>query len=90
MAQVTATADTRPMREQLVEMLIIVLALVVLAFKAEELARHDDTVKRYNDLLEKTAIEKQQTDKRIDELEQQIRLLRTDMQIMQYGYESTE
>ena len=78
------------MREQLVEMLIIVLALVVLAFKAEELARHDDTVKRYNDLLEKTAIEKQQTDKRIDELEQQIRILRTDMQIMQYGYESTE
>ena len=78
------------MREQLVEMLIIVLALVVLAFKAEELARHDDTVKRYNDLLEKTAIEKQQTDKRIDELEQQIRVLRTDMQIMQYGYESTE
>ena len=90
MAQVTATADTRPMREQLVEMLIIVLALVVLAFKAEELARHGDTVKRYNDLLEKTAIEKQQTDKRIDELEQQIRVLRTDMQIMQYGYESTE
>lgn len=90
MAQVTAAADTRPMREQLVEMLIIVLALVVLAFKAEELARHGDTVKRYNDLLEKTAIEKQQTDKRIDELEQQIRLLRTDMQIMQYGYESTE
>lgn len=78
------------MREKLVEMLIIVLALVVLAFKAEELARHDDTVKRYNDLLEKTAIEKQQTDKRIDELEQQIRILRTDMQIMQYGYESTE
>lgn len=78
------------MREKLVEMLIITLALVVLAFKAEELARHDDTVKRYNDLLEKTAIQKQQTDARIDELEKQIRVLRTDIYIMQYGYESAE
>jgi hypothetical protein len=78
------------MRETIIEMLIIVLALVVLAFKFEELARQDETVKRYNALRDKTAVEKLQTDRRIDELEQQIRVLKQDMYIMQYGYESAE
>ena len=67
---------------------IIIIAALLIVFKVEELARHDETKKLYNDLVEKAAIEKQQTDAKIKELEKEIRILKTDIYIIQYGYET--
>jgi hypothetical protein len=69
-------------------MFLIIIAALIIVFKVEELARHDDVIKRYNDLQEKAAIEKQQTDAKIKELEKEIRILKQDIYIIQNGYES--
>ena len=74
--------------KDLIKMFLVIIAALIIVFKVEELARHDDIIKRYNDLQEKVAIEKQQTDAKINELEKQIRILKTDLYIMQNGYES--
>ena len=74
--------------KDLIKMFLVIIAALIIVFKVEELARHDDIIKRYNDLQEKAAIEKQQTDAKINELEKQIRILKTDLYIMQNGYES--
>ena len=74
--------------KDLIKMFLVIIAALIIVFKVEELARHDDVIKRYNDLQEKAAIEKQQTDAKINELEKQIRILKTDLYIMQNGYES--
>ena len=76
------------MTDYLRKLLLIIIAALIIVFKVEELARHDDVIKRYNDLQEKAAIEKQQTDAKIKELEKEIRILKTDIHIIQYGYES--
>ena len=76
------------MTDYLRKLLLIIIAALIIVFKVEELARHDDVIKRYNDLQEKAAIEKQQTDAKIYELEKEIRILKTDLYIMQNGYES--
>ena len=62
--------------KDLIKMFLVIIAALIIVFKVEELARHDDVIKRYNDLQEKAAIEKQ------------IRILKTDLYIMQNGYES--
>ena len=76
--------------KDLIKIFLVTIAALIITCEFLDMARADDTRRAIKDQAEKTAIEKQQTDKRIDELEQQIRVLRTDMQIMQYGYESTE
>ena len=74
--------------KDLIKMFLVIIAALIIVFKVEELARHDDVIKRYNDLQEKAAIEKQQTDAKIKELEKEIRLLKQDIYIIQNGYES--
>ena len=76
--------------KDLIKIFLVTIAALIITCEFLDMARADDTRRAIKDQAEKTAIETQQTDKRIDELEQQIRVLRTDMQIMQYGYESTE
>ena len=76
------------MTDYLRKLLLVIIAALIIVFKVEELARHDDVIKRYNDQQEKTAIEKQLQDERINELEKQIRILKTDLYIMQNGYEN--
>ena len=66
------------MTDYLRKLLLVIIAALIIVFKVEELARHDDVIKRYNDLQEKAAIEKQQTDAKINELEKEIRILKTD------------
>lgn len=74
--------------KDLIKMFLVIIAALIIVFKVEELARHDDVIKRYNDLQEKAAIEKQQTDAKIKELEKEIRLLKQDIYIIQNGYET--
>ena len=76
------------MTDYLRKLLLVIIAALIIVFKVEELARHDDVIKRYNDLQEKAATEKQQTDAKINELEKEIRLLKQDIYIMQNGYET--
>ena len=76
------------MSDYLRRFLLFIIAALIIAFKAEELARHDDTIKRYNELKETAAIEKQLQDEKIKELEKEIRLLKQDIYIIQNGYES--
>ena len=67
---------------------IFFIAALIIAFKAEELARHDDVIKRYNELKETAAKEKQLQEEKIKELEKEIRVLKQDIYIIQYGYET--
>lgn len=67
---------------------ILIIAALIIVFKIEELARHDDVIKRYNELSETAAIEKQLQDEKIKELEKEIRILKTDIHVIQYGYEN--
>lgn len=76
------------MSDYLRRFLLFIIAALIIAFKAEELARHEDTIKRYNELSEKAAIEKQLQEEKIKELEKEIRILKTDIYIIQYGYEN--
>lgn len=76
------------MSEYLKRLFLFLIAALVIVFKVEELARHDDVIKRYNELKEKAAVEKQLQDAKIKELEKQIRVLKQDIYIMQYGYET--
>ena len=70
------------MTDYLRKLLLVIIAALIIVFKVEELARHDDVIKRYNDLQEKAAIQKQLQDERINELEKQLRILKTDLYIM--------
>ena len=76
------------MTDYLRKLLLVIIAALIIVFKVEELARHDDVIKRYNDLRDKAAIEKQLQDAKINELQKEIRLLKQDIYIMQNGYES--
>ena len=76
------------MTDYLRKLLLIIIVALIIVFKVEELARHDDVIKRYNDRQEKAAIEKQQTDAKIKELEKEIRILKQDIYIIQNGYET--
>ena len=76
------------MSDYLRRFLLFIIAALIIAFKVEELARHDDVIKRYNELKETAAIEKQLQDEKIKELEKEIRILKTDIHIIQYGYET--
>lgn len=44
----------------------------------------------FEDFRELSAVEKFEQNKKIEELEKEIRILKTDINIIQYGYESEE
>lgn len=44
----------------------------------------------FEDFQELTKLEKYEQNKKIEELEKEIRILKTDINIIQYGYESEE
>lgn len=44
----------------------------------------------FEDFQELSAVEKFEQNKKIEELEKEIRILKTDINIIQYGYESEE
>lgn len=90
MAQTAATAEPGLMNDYLKKLCIIIFAALLLALKLEELARHDETVKRYNTLREASELERERQERKINELEKQIRVLKQDMYIMQHGYENAE
>ena len=76
--------------KDLIKMFLVTIAALIIACEFLDMARADDTRRAIKDQAEKTAIEKQLQDERINELEKEIRILKTDLHIMQNGYESTE
>ena len=76
--------------KELIKMFLVILAALIIACEILDAARADETRRQLKDQTEKTAIEKQLQDERINELEKQIRILKTDLYIMQNGYESAE
>lgn len=72
----------------LIKMFLVTIAALIIACEILDMARADDTRRAIKDQAEKAAIEKQLQDERINELEKQIRILKTDLHIMQNGYES--
>lgn len=74
--------------KDLIKMFLVTIAALIIACEILDMARADDTRRVIKDQAEKTAIEKQLQDERINELEKQIRILKTDLHIMQNGYES--
>ena len=67
------------------KLLIIAILSLCAALKLEEMARYDD-IKTQNREAEITAqIERQLQAERIDELEKELRLIKTDIEIMQNG-----
>ena len=44
----------------------------------------------FEDFENQTAVERYEQNKKIEELEKEIRILKTDMNILQYGFESEE
>ena len=64
--------------------LIAMLALCIAA-KLEEVARYNDIISRNRDNAERAEIERLQQDKRIEEIEKQLRLIHTDIDLIQNG-----
>jgi hypothetical protein len=74
--------------KELIKIFLVTIAALIITCEFLDMARADDTRRAIKDQAEKTAIEKQLQDERINELEKQIRILKTDLYIMQNGYES--
>jgi hypothetical protein len=64
--------------------LIAMLALCIAA-KLEEVARYNDIISRNRDNAERAEIERLQQDERIKEIEKELRLIHTDIDIIQNG-----
>ena len=64
--------------------LIAILALCIAA-KLEEFARYNDIISRDRDNAERAEIERLQQDERIKEIEKELRLIHTDIDIIQNG-----
>ena len=74
--------------KDLIKIFLVTIAALIIACEFLDMARADDTRRAIKDQAEKTAIEKQLQDAKIKELEKEIRILKQDLLIIQYGYES--
>lgn len=74
--------------KELIKMFLVILAALIIACELLDAARADETRRQLKDQTEKAAIEKQLQDAKIKELEKEIRILKTDIHVIQYGYES--
>jgi hypothetical protein len=73
------------MNRYLITLLLIAIFALGVACKLEEIARYNDMITRSRDMELKNEIERQQQAKRIEELEKELRLIHTDIDIMQNG-----
>ena len=65
--------------------LLIAMLTIVIAMKIEEYAHYSDLISRTRDIEERAEIERQQQTRRIEEIEKELRLIHTDIDIMQIG-----
>ena len=63
----------------------IALIALLIALKLEEMSRYDNLIARNRDYKERVEIERQQQTRRIEEIEKELRLIHTDIDIMQNG-----
>ena len=63
----------------------IALIALLIALKLEEMSRYDNLISRNRDYKERVEIERQQQTRRIEEIEKELRLIHTDIDIMQNG-----
>lgn len=73
------------MNRYLITLLLIAIFALGVACKLEEIARYNDMITRSCDTELKNEIERQQQAERIEELEKELRLIHTDIDIMQNG-----
>lgn len=73
------------MNRYLITLILIAIFALGVACKLEEIARYNDMITRSRDTELKNEIERQQQAKRIEELEKELRLIHTDIDIMQNG-----
>lgn len=65
--------------------LLIAMLTLVIAMKIEEYAHYSDLISRTRDIEERAEIERLQQSERIEEIEKELRLIHTDIDIMQNG-----
>lgn len=65
--------------------LLIAMLTLVIAMKIEEYAHYSDLLSRNLDIETRAEIERQQQAEKIEELEKELRLIKTDIDIMQNG-----
>ena len=65
--------------------LLIAMLTLVIAMKIEEYAHYSDLISRTRDIEERAEIERLQQYERIEEIEKELRLIHTDIDIMQNG-----
>ena len=65
--------------------LLIAMLTLVIAMKIEEYAHYSDLISRNRDIEARAEIERQQQTRRIEEIELELRLIHTDIDIMQNG-----
>ena len=65
--------------------LLIAMLTLVIAMKIEEYAHYSDLISRNRDIEARAEIERQQQAEKIEELEKELRLIKTDIDIMQNG-----
>lgn len=65
--------------------LLIAMLTLVIAMKIEEYAHYSDLISRNRDIEARAEIERQQQTRRIEEIEKELRLIHTDIDIMQNG-----
>ena len=63
----------------------IALIALLIALKLEEMSRYDNLLSRNRDIETRAEIERQQQTRRIEEIEKELRLIHTDIDIMQNG-----
>jgi hypothetical protein len=63
----------------------IAFIALMIALKLEEVARYDNLISRYREKETRAEIERQQQGARIEEIEKQLRLINTDIDIIQNG-----
>lgn len=67
---------------------ITIVLLLIIALQIAEWARYDEIIKRHNDAQLCADIERRAHDEQIERLEKEIRILKTDIYILQNGWES--
>ena len=67
------------------KLLFIAFIALCIAFKLEEFARYNDMKSRNRDIELRAEIERQQQAARIEDIEKQLRLINTDIDIIQNG-----